>query len=225
MYLTTEAAPGSLRRPIPRPALAHPAPARRSATTPRAEVRVRVANSAHEREAAFRLRYRVYVQELGYRQAHADHVRRVVEEPLDATAEVFVAYADNEVVGTVRSNMGDSGDFGGVAGRYGMVQLGAHYPRRVALTAKLIIDPHYRNGRVFHELAHAVFRLGILRGMVADFIDCEPRLVPIYSRLGYRPASDRPFEHPELGLRVSMRLLADRESLQSVRSPFLRNVR
>lgn len=205
--------------PTPRPA-----PACRTAPARAAAVRVHVAHSAHERAAAFRLRYRVYVQELGYRQLHADHVRRWVEEPLDATAELFVAYADNELIGTVRSNMGDAHDFGGVASRYGMAQLGALYPQRVALTAKLIIDPRYRNGRVFHELAHAVFRLGVLRGMAADFIDCEQRLVPMYRRLGYRPVGDQPFEHPELGPRMPMRLLADREYLRIVRSPFLRNL-
>jgi hypothetical protein len=193
-------------------------------TPPLGALSIRMVNSTHERESAFRLRYRVYVQELGFRQSHADHSRRIVEEPLDESADIFVAYLSNEVVGTVRSNMGAGCDFGQYAELYGMHQLGALYPARVAMTSKLIVDARYRNGRVFLELAHAVFRLGILRGMAADFIDCEQRLLPVYHRLGYRQTSEQPIEHPDLGPRYPMRLFSDRAYLESVRSPFLRNL-
>ena len=46
-------------------------------------------------------------------------------------------------------------------------------------------------------------------------------LIPLYRKFGYVQTSEQPFEHPELGPRMPMRLYTDRAHLQSVGSILL----
>jgi hypothetical protein len=70
------------------------------------------------------------------------------------------------------------------------------------------------------ELAKCAFAAGVAAGMIQDFIDCNPPLVPFFTRLGYRWI--RTIEHPTYGTVNLMRLDGlDREHLARVRSPFL----
>jgi hypothetical protein len=58
-----------------------------------------------------------------------------------------------------------------------------------------------------------MFKIGVGLGIAVDFIDCQPHLVRFYKRLGYERTQETPIEHPELGPRIPMRLLCDRDYL------------
>lgn len=199
----------------------HPDAPRRTGWT---DVAVRAATTPQEREAAYRLRYEVYIGELGHRQSAADHRRRIIREPLDASALILIACLRDRIVGTVRTSFGGVSDFGSLAALHGMADAGPCYPDGVSLTSQLVIDPGFRNGRVFRALATAAFRAALSAGIAIDFIDCEQRLMPMYAWLGYRATHELPFEHPGLGPRHSMHLWTDRDYLRSVRSPLLRSM-
>jgi GNAT superfamily N-acetyltransferase len=187
-----------------------------------AECVVRVAASAADREAAYRLRYRVYVDELGFRQTHADHECGWVKDPLDESAILVVALSFGRVVGTVRTNFARECDLGPFVALHRMHETGTAFPSKVSLTSKLIVHPAYRSGRVASRMIHYIFQYAVARGIGVDFIDCEAKLVPLYHRYGYRQTSDIPFEHPELGPRIPMRLWTDVPYLARARSAFLR---
>ena len=201
--------------------LAHPAHTG-SVRQARSSIEVRIARSAADYRAAYALRYRVYVEELQFPQAYADHRRRIVTDPFDTTAKLLIATADDVVIGTVRTNFGKDCDLGSFADLHRMRELGSAFPSKVSLTTKLIVDPRFRDGRVYLELGHALFRIGRSHGIAVDFIDCQPKLIPLYRRFGYAQTSEQPFEHPELGPRMPMRLFTDRAYLQSVGSILLR---
>jgi hypothetical protein len=189
-----------------------------------AAISIQIAETPAQLEAAYCLRYGVYVEELKFSQPFADHDAQTVIDPLDATAIILVATMANEVIGTVRSNFGFNSDFGRFASLHGMEKLGAVYPARVSLTSKMIVDKRYRSRTVSLALANAIFQIGASQGIAVDFIDCEPKLVPLYRRLGYELTTDEPFDHPELGPRMSLRLWVDSDYLARVRSPFLRHL-
>ena len=78
-----------------------------------AHLTIRQAESAEDRERLYEFRYRIYVEEMGRHQRYADHTRRRIEEPLDATAAHFLAVDPaGEVVGCLRWNSGADTDFG-----------------------------------------------------------------------------------------------------------------
>jgi N-acyl-L-homoserine lactone synthetase len=183
---------------------------------------VRYPQSPGEREEAYRLRYRVYVEELGFPQQHADHQRRAVEDQFDASAVLLIAIFGDAVVGTVRSNYGSESAFGPFAALHRMHELGPLYPSKVSLTSKLIVDRGHRTGKVALALARSIFRIGVTLGIAVDFIDCQPTLVRFYRRLGYEQTRETPFEHPELGPRIPMRLWFDQDHLARAGSLLLR---
>jgi hypothetical protein len=70
----------------------------------------------------FRLRYRVYVQELQYPQRYADHRSQMVREPLDEMGHILGAFEDGALVGSVRINYGSAIAFGDYGDLYTMSQ-------------------------------------------------------------------------------------------------------
>ena len=66
---------------------------------------IRLATTAEEREQVFKLRYSIYVEEMGKSQHYADHKHKKVEEPLDSSANIFAAFQNGRVVGTIRNNL------------------------------------------------------------------------------------------------------------------------
>src|SRR5262249_5545280 len=73
------------------------------------EFEVGVAQTEDEKEAVYRFRYTVYVEEMGRYQGSADHEGRRLVEPEDV--ESFIVYARDagEVVGTARLTWGGTG--------------------------------------------------------------------------------------------------------------------
>src|SRR5947209_1693584 len=66
---------------------------------------VHVAESEEERDAVFRFRYSVYVEELGRKLGNADHERRQVHDDEDDrpyTVLLYTAADDGELTGTIR---------------------------------------------------------------------------------------------------------------------------
>ena len=61
---------------------------------------IHLAESEDEKQAVYRFRYDVYVEEMGRYGAAADHANRRHVEPEDATARVFYAAEDGVVVAT-----------------------------------------------------------------------------------------------------------------------------
>ena len=70
-----------------------------------------LAESSEEKEAVYRFRYDVYVDEMGRYRGVADHDRRRFYEPEDETARIFYAAIDGKVVATSRFNWGGDAPF------------------------------------------------------------------------------------------------------------------
>ncbi len=182
-----------------------------------------LARTAEERARIFRFRYRIYVEEMGRTQKHADHANRTVEEPFDATGHLLYAEQGGEIVGTLRTNFARETDLGYYTWLFGLTSVGGAHPAAVSLTTKLMIVPELRSGTLAVRLALAVYDFGGARGIRHDFIDCNPHLEDFFQRLGYRRYWPH-VEHPEYGRVLPLRLdLDDHAHLAGIRSPFVRN--
>jgi hypothetical protein len=180
---------------------------------------VRVATSPAEREAIYRLRYTIYVEEMGRKQRYADPVARRIEEPLDEHAVLIGAWDEaGEIVGTVRSNYHSFGTY------HDMYELDRTGPllHRTVIGTKLMVVPHLRSrARLGVEMSILAYKDAISRGAVLGFADCNAHLVPLFSSLGYRPYRT-PIHHPEYGDVQAMVIgLTDRAWLERVGSPFV----
>jgi hypothetical protein len=196
---------------------------------------IRVVTAPHEVHAIQRQRYEIYVEQLGYRQAHACAVTRTVAEPTDASAVLFGAFDRDRLVASVRVTYGEPGrrsrsDASGehllaeYTDLYGLRRFGRWYPAGISVVTKLMIDPEHRAGTLMARLGLALYVHTRDTRPTTMFcvIDCVPRLRSYFERLGYRPVGPS-LDHPAAGLVVPMAFpVYDRKHFASVRSPLAR---
>jgi hypothetical protein len=155
---------------------------------------VRKAETAPEREAIYRFRYRVYIEELKYNYP-ADHERKRLAQPEDeepGTTLLYTGSAD-EVTSSVRVRSWKPGQVPEAVARaislerfpggerLGVSHIGRLMIRRT-LRGKLILPSLLAGGYEF---------LAGERGADLAFLDCIPGIVRYYRQLGARPYGGR----------------------------------
>ena len=184
-------------------------------------MRIRIAESEEEREAIYRFRYQVYVEEMHRPQKDADDVARRIEDALDATAFNIAAWKGRTVVGVARANFARNGGLGMYEEFYDMNSVGVDHPWRTSITTRLMVAPEHRHSMLPMMLVIACYRLGLTNNIRWNFIDCNDHLVGFFTRLGFVQHLPNA-RHPEYGHVTRMRLsLLDDAHLASVCSPFL----
>lgn len=184
---------------------------------------IRVAASPADRESVARLRYAVYVEEMGRAQAHAESARGTIHEPLDDTGLVLAAFdAEGRAVATVRLNaaLDERVPFREL---YGWE---AHDRARLArsvLGSKLVVDAAHRGSVLSLEIMRRATREALARGFRYCFLDANAHLVPLYARVGFVARAQR--THPLFGSVTVMEWdMHDVEHLRAIRSPLRRDV-
>lgn len=179
---------------------------------------IRFARSETEREAVFRFRFEVFVEELGRQPSLADYQRRLLFDDLDETAHILAAYEGEQVVGTLRTNFLRECD--SVAGFPFLATVTPRDRYHTSVTTRAAVGAVWRGGTLFARLARAVFRFGVENDIRFDFIVSRAGLQEQYRRLGYRPFGDTVL-HPDAGQVLPMRLdLWNVDHLREVGSPF-----
>ncbi len=178
---------------------------------------------AGELDAVAAFRYRVYVEEMGRPQRYACHRSRRILEPLDAHARITAAFdAGGEVVGTLRTNYLSEGGVAEYRDFYRIDEFGAPFEEHMTVTTKLMVRGDLRSSTLPLRLALEAYRVGVTRGVVMDFIDCNRHLEGFFHKLGYRAYCGRR-HHEEYGDVLPMVLyVRDWLHLSVVGSPFLR---
>lgn len=182
----------------------------------------RLATTAAEREAIYRLRYDVYARENGFRaQGPADH--RAWEDASDDKSAHLYATADGELVGALRILYGVDAAFPDETSR--AYDLGRFYssvpPEKVAVTSRFALKREYRAGTAALQFFIESARLLRARGVALSFGDSPLNLLPFYNSLGFRTYTT-PYHHPVAGALVPFVLVAgDLAHLRQVGSPLL----
>jgi len=186
-------------------------------------IEIKQVTTQAEREQVFRLRYRVYVEEIGAQMTYADHAHKKIEEPLDRQGTILGAFLNGGLVGSVRINWGWQ-DIGACADYYGMRVFEPYFPKKTTMTTRLVVAPEARRSTVAMSVIMAWYSVQRAAGVCFDFIDCRDDVKPMFLKLGYRQVLGQPVRHPESGdLHYPLVLVHnDAEYLTRVRSPFRR---
>jgi hypothetical protein len=179
---------------------------------------IRIVTKPEELDQVLRLRYRVYVEEMGLDLEEADHERRVIKDELDERATILAAFDGDEVVGTVCVNTGWSG-FGKFESLFKMEQFRPYFPHQVSMSTRLVVAQSHRNTSLGIRLSKACFETYQRGGSKFDFICIHERQRSFFERQGYRRLSG--VDLPGYGdSHVMVMAVADWEHLAQVRSPF-----
>lgn len=182
----------------------------------------RLALSHADRDAAYRLRYEVYVAEQGKAYPDADHARRVLTDELDSIADVIVAERSGAIVGTVRATTcGLPEVFARYASEFAMHDVPSDEVSELGVCSRLAVHPECRDMTIRRGLFEAIYEAGMARGIRLCFASCAPTLLRMFRRVGFREYA-APMIDPHVGLRHRILLVMDDlDHLQRMQSPFV----
>lgn len=176
--------------------------------------------SAEDLEAIYRLRYKVYVEEMARNQPHADHAGRRITDELDATGIVFGLASEGAWVGTMRLNRVSDG-IGKYAEMYGLDGLSPEEARRHVIGTVLMVLPGGRRQHGTMMLFLSSLAYALQNGVDRCWIDCNPHLVSMFEGVGYR--KHHVVDHALYGrVQVMSVDLRDVDHLRAIRSPLLK---
>ncbi len=184
-------------------------------------VQVAVARSAAEREAVYRLRYEVYVEEMGYAYPAADHRARLLPDEGSGPSRLLYAAHDDAVVGTLKLDCGAERAFTAEECRdYDLPRFQSVVPlEQMALLSRVMIRSGYRDGTATQALVTALAAVVREQHVALLFCRCRPHLLGFYERLGFR-AYTAAMTAPVAGLVIPLVLiLDDTPYLERVQSP------
>jgi CRP-like cAMP-binding protein len=159
-----------------------------------------------QREAVYRFRYSVYVEEMGRYQGSADHAGRRLVEPDDDQSWIFYARADDgEVVGTVRLSWGGSGFTERQIEEYRLDPFLAEVPpEHIAVGERLMVKPGLRGTGLVEEVMRCSRDIALAHDVRIQFGACEPHLLSLYLGDGLRTYSARNINTPEAGYLIPL---------------------
>jgi hypothetical protein len=187
-------------------------------------ISIRTVATDAERNAVGRLRYDVYVRELGRSPAGCEDATGVHVEPEDALSTTFAAFEGDTAVGCLRMTPIDRLPAGSTWRGFYDVERFPVPEAQQAMLSRLVVRGSHRDDLVAARLfaaAYDAFRGG---GGELLFLRCPANLVPLYEVMGCRRYAAGSTD-PEAGFRVPMVMIAgDWTYFEAVKSPLLENV-
>jgi hypothetical protein len=183
---------------------------------------IHLAESDDEKEAVYRLRYDVYVQEMGRYGASADHANRRLADPEDATARIFYAAEGGRVVATSRFSWGGDAPFSPrLVESYQLAPFLAEMAsQRIAVGERGMVVPELRGSALYRELGQFSSRFVSEHRIELIFGACEPHLLSLYVGQGCRTFSKRNVNSKEAGFLIPIvTVVEDVEYLRRIGSP------
>jgi len=168
------------------------------------DLEVRLATTDDEREAIYRFRYDIYVNELGRYRAAADHEHQRLADPEDTTSWLFYAADGDEVVASFRITWGGDGFSPRQVQQYQLAPFLAELPPEVmAVGERTMISPRWRGVDLMALLGEVSAPLSDAHDVRIVFGACEPHLLSFYA-LHQRPYGTRNINSPDAGLLIPM---------------------
>lgn len=183
---------------------------------------IRFAETPAEYHAAYRLRYKTYVQSMGRFKDNCDHERQELRDKYDEKARIVIAVKNNKVIGTLRVLWGNDLTFDHhLRESYRITPfLNTVDPKKICIVERLMVDENHRGSatmlRMFNVVMHFIFAQQIeLLLMTSDTRSCNS-----YIKLGCKPFT-RQVIHHGIGPVIPMALVVGNyQHLKQIGSPF-----
>ena len=167
-------------------------------------VEIRIAETVDEKEAVFRFRYAIYVEEMGRYKHVADRVDRRLADPEDEWSWISYALDGDEIVGTLRMTWGGGGFSDRQVRQYGLQPFLDELPREVlAVGERTMVSPTWRGEDLLAQLGSVIEPLLTAHNVKVVFGACEPHLLSCYCRF-QRPCGSRNTNSAEAGYLIPL---------------------
>jgi GNAT superfamily N-acetyltransferase len=171
---------------------------------------LRYAESEADREAIYRLRYDIYVEEMGYPFPGADHLGRRLAEPMLRPTRLLMAEEGGALVGTLQFNWGAECGFTDHERRiYRLSDFVAFVgDESVMIAGRFMTRPSHRDTDLPALMLGRMFEFALDNGVRLLFGDCRPHLINNYLRLGFRTFA-RTYNDPVAGMLAPLVFVID----------------
>ena len=183
---------------------------------------INIAETKDERNAVYRFRYQVYVEEMGRYRQTADHDNRMFYEPEDEYSRIGYAAENGEIVATARSTWGGLAPFPERQIRqYGLEPFLAEMkPEQIAVGERGMVARHLRGTDLLFRMISQGATFANENRIQLGFGACEPHLLNLYLGFGHRTYSKRNWNSAEAGYLIPLVFVTeDVEYLRQIRSP------
>jgi len=183
---------------------------------------IHLAATEAEKQAVYRFRYEIYVEEMGRLGRVADHEKRLLVEPEDATARIFYAAQDGEVVATSRFSWGGDAPFNErLIESYQLAPFLAELPAAaLAVGERGMVVSRLRGSELFRELGRVSQQWVSEQRIQLIFGACEPHLLSLYLSQGCRTFAKKNVSSPEVGYMIPIvTVVEDVEYLRRIGAP------
>jgi len=184
--------------------------------------KVIIATTDAEKEEIYRLRYEVYIEEMKGERRHteANVAERRFRDELDDHAVQFYVRQDGKILGCVRLNLRRDGPWE-CEDRFELEKFVPAYPIQLTMASRFAVHQTARGSAVMMQLCCALAEFMQKHEQRFCFLDCHPKLLPLYSRLGFRIYKPG-FKHPKYTYVIPMVMVfGDLEHFERVSSPLL----
>jgi CRP-like cAMP-binding protein/predicted GNAT family N-acyltransferase len=173
-------------------------------------ITLRFAESDADREAIYRLRYEVYVEEMGYAFPGVDHQNRHLAEPFQRPTRLLMAEEAGRLVGTLQFNWGAECAFTEDERRiYRLSDFVALVgDESTMIGSRFMTLPSHRDSDVPARLLDRMFEFALDNDVKLLFGDCRPHLINNYLRLGFRTYA-KTYNDPTVGMLAPLVFVID----------------
>ena len=149
---------------------------------------LRFAESEADREAIYRLRYDIYVEEMGYVFPGVDHRGRRLAEAMLRPTRLLMAEQDGALAGTLQFNWGAECAFTEEERRiYRLSDFVALVgDEETIIASRFMTRPSHRDSDLPARMLDTMFAFALDNNVRLLFLDCRPHLINNYLRLGFR---------------------------------------
>ena len=199
-------------------------------SNPELSIEIGIASTDEEKDEIFRLRYKIYVEEMLRKPFFVDHRNKLLFDELDTWAVLVYAKVGSEIIGTMRANIGSINDFPvNLVETLQMDRFQSYFKDKgeslVSFGSKLMVLQRYRNSTATHQLLAKGYEIYCNHHVQFNFGGYNFYLLRFYEQMGYRRLG-RGFVDPGYGLLHPFVLLVDDvQHLKLVRSPYFRTAR
>ena len=171
---------------------------------------LRFASTDADHEAIFRLRYDVYVEEMGYAFPGVDHTGRRLAEPFPRPTRRLMAEEGGALVGTLQFNWGAECSFTDDERRiYQLSDFVAFAgDESIMIASRFMTRPSHRDSDLPARMLDAMFEFALDNDVRLLFADCRPHLINNYLRLGFRTYA-RTYNDPTVGMLAPLVFVID----------------
>jgi len=184
---------------------------------------IRIAETEAEKEAIYKFRYSIYVDELGKHLKYANHTEKRLCDDTDYSATHFFVKHESEIIASLRIHLGQQVESDShqnqLIERFSLHQFAPYEFSHFSFTSRLMISSKWRNQNILGKLLLDGYRYLRTHGVLFDFCHARPALVPIYEHLGYLRYKRNIID--ESGYQIPLTLITNNvDYFKSIRSIF-----